>query len=259
MRPVVGFTTRHRTVTSEAGAEPVYTAGEDYARMIRAAGGLPVALLAGDDSEADEILDRIDALVLSGGGDVDPAYYGSPGDDTVYGVDPPRDRLEVALAQGARERRLPTLCICRGMQVLNVALGGSLIVHLDPDGDGAFDHRNLGTERSSRHHSVILEPGSLTAKALGVDAVEVNSFHHQAVDRIAPGLVVTGRAPDGVVEALAPEDDAWPMWAVQWHPEALGPRDEPSLRLFRSLVEAANEATRLQSLPPEGEGTGGTG
>jgi putative glutamine amidotransferase len=156
----------------------------------------------------------------------------------VYGIDPARDEFEIALAREARDRRLPTLFICRGMQVLNVALGGTLITDIASAGPALIDHQRIDQPAGTRQHTVDIDPGSSTATALGTTTVTVNSLHHQAIRDLAPGLAVTGRAPDGIIEAVASTDD-WPMWAVQWHPESLGADDEPSLRLFEHLVQAA--------------------
>ena len=206
--------------------------------MVRTAGGIPVSLTPGPVDEVPTILDRLDGLVLSGGGDVEPSRYNGSTHPSVYGVDPERDAFEVALIHEAHARSLPTLCICRGLQVLNVALGGTLIADISSEDPDLIDHRRLDMSASTRQHRVDLVAGTATALALGADSVEVNSLHHQAVRDVAPGLQVTGRSPDGLVEALAPTDD-WPMWAVQWHPESLGATDDASTRLFKTFVEAA--------------------
>jgi putative glutamine amidotransferase len=246
MRPLIGVTASRHRLNKRPDNDLVYLAFVSYAIMVRAAGGIPVALVPGAADEAPQVLDRLDGVVLSGGGDVDPGRYRGDHHDTVYGVDPGRDAFEIAMVRTARERRFPTLCICRGMQLVNVAFGGTLIADIASEGPGLVDHRHIAESAGLRSHIVDLTPGSSTARALGGDVVEVNSLHHQAVRDVAPGFVVTGRAPDGMIEALAPEEEDWPMWAVQWHPEGLGPGDEPSLALFRTFVEAAAEATSLR-------------
>lgn len=210
-----------------------------YTRMVREAGGLPVVLVPGHADEAVEVLDRIDGLLLTGGGDVDPAVYGGSPHESVYSVDPLRDEFEIALVLAAAERRMPTLGICRGLQVANVALGGTLYEDIKARVPGALEHRRHGPSVSEPQHRVELEPDSTTATAIGKDTVEVNTVHHQALHDVADRLRVTGRAPDGVIESVEPIDTTWPMWAVQWHPEYLGPDDEPSLSLFRAFVAAA--------------------
>jgi putative glutamine amidotransferase len=206
--------------------------------MVRRAGGLPVLLTPGPSEQVHDLLGRLDGLVLTGGGDLDPATYGGIAHESVYGVDRERDDFELALARAAAERRFPTLCICRGMQVMNVALGGTLIEDLPSERPGATEHNIAGDEAFRPQHEVNVEPGTTTAKALGCDHLSVNSVHHQALRSVAAGLVVTATAPDGIIEAVAPEDRDWPMWAVQWHPEYRGPDDAPSLGLFQALVDA---------------------
>lgn len=227
-------------VTSSRGetrATVVYT---NYTTMVRRAGGLPVILTPGQPEEAAAVLGRLDGLVLTGGGDVDPLQYGGKTVETVYEVDPLRDEYEMALSRAARRSRLPTLAICRGMQVLNVALGGTLIVDISNALPEAIRHLVDGPASIEPQHRVDVEPTSAMAAALGTPTVEVNTIHHQALDGVAEGIRVVGRAPDGVIEAIEPDDATWCMLGVQWHPEYLGPDDLPSMRLFRSLVEAAS-------------------
>lgn len=242
MRPIIGVTTSRHTLTERLDKDRVYLAFVTYTSMVRAAGGIPVSLTPGAVDEVPALIDRLDGLLLAGGGDVDPARYGGATHESVYGIDPARDEYEIALVRAARERRLPTLCVCRGMQVLNVALGGTLIADIGTHGPGLIDHRRIDQPAATRQHTVGLDPNSSTAMALGAATVTVNSLHHQAIGDLAPGLVVTGRAPDGIIEAVAPTDD-WPMWAVQWHPESLGADDEPSFRLFDQLIRAALGST----------------
>lgn len=239
MRPLIGITTSRHHLAHRVDNDRVYMAFVAYTAMVRAVGGIPVALVPGPTDEAGTLIDRIDGLLLAGGGDVEPLRYGGEHHDTVYGVDPDRDSFEIELVRTARERRFPTLCICRGMQLANVAFGGTLIVDIATQDPGFLDHRRIADPAATLSHVVDLTPGSSTAKAVGTDSLEVNSLHHQGVGDVAPGLVVTGLAPDGIIEAIAPIDDDWPMWAVQWHPEGLGPGDAPSLELFRTFVDAA--------------------
>ena len=239
-RPLIGITAGLRKVKASVGLEPAHTVWPAYADMVRAAGGIPIAVLPGDPTEAEALLARLDGILFSGGGDVDPARYGGETRPRVYGIDEARDEFEVILVRAAQATRFPTLCICRGMQVVNVALGGTLIEDLLDDDAGRLQHWVDGEGKDQNaQHEVSVEPGSTTAKALGTDHVLVNSIHHQAVRTPGKGLVVTGTSHDGVIESLEPEDSAWPMWAVQWHPELLGTGDAPSLRLFKALVDAA--------------------
>lgn len=239
MRPVIGITTGLRVVHTSAGETRVHALVPNYTEMVRRAGGIPLLFTPGDPDEIPSLLARVDGVVMTGGGDVDPARYGGTHHPAVYGVDAARDEFEMALAAALAERRTPTVCICRGLQVMNVAMGGSLIEDISSEGPGMLPHWVDGDGAYEAQHPVMLEPGSITAKALGTEALGVNTLHHQAVRRVGSGLMVTGRAPDGIVEALAPEDDEWPMWAVQWHPEYLGPTHEPSRSLFETLIRAA--------------------
>jgi len=200
-----------------------------YSDCVATAGGVPVMLPCLDDAVS--ALERCDALVLTGGGDVDPARYGEDPHETVSGVDPRRDRVEIALVHRALELGLPILAVCRGMQVLNVALGGSLIQHLE--GDHLHQHAAWDFPVHARTHPVSFATGSLAHRLLG-DAIEVNTLHHQALGRLADALVCTGRAPDGVVESV--EVPGRHVWGVQWHPELLTPQPDPT---FVWLVDRA--------------------
>lgn len=239
MTPLIGITTGLRTLHTPTGDYPAHTLGPHYTAIVRRAGGIPVLITPGDPDEIPLLLDRLDGVVMSGGGDVDPARYGGTPHPKVYGIDPLRDEFEIALAHALAERRKPTVCICRGMQVMNVAFGGSLIEDIGAEGPDMLNHWRDGDDSYLGIHPVSVEPGSPTAKALGTEELAVNSLHHQAVRRVGTGLVATGRAPDGIVEALAPEDPAWPMLAVQWHPEYLGPDHGPSLSFFETLIRSA--------------------
>ena len=237
--PVIGITTGLRVIHTSSGDTRVHALVPNYTEMVRRAGGIPILFTPGDPDEIPALLARVDGIVMTGGGDVDPARSGGQPHPAVYGVDPSRDEFEFALAAHLADRRVPTVCICRGLQVMNVALGGTLIEDITSEGPDMLSHWVDGDGSYEPQHPVLVEPGSTTAKALGTEELGVNSLHHQAVRTVGSGLVVTGRAPDGIVEALAPEDSDWPMWAVQWHPEYLGPTHEPSRSLFESLIRAA--------------------
>ena len=207
---------------------------EQYVAAVRAAKGRPVLLTAPEPDPSEEVLSSFDALLLAGGGDVDPVSYGGVARQEIYGVDPLRDELEVALVQGAASIGLPTLCICRGMQVANVAFGGTLVEHL-PDVEGVGDHGEpLGKGVS---HDVVLTPGSRIRTVIGQDRVSGSSHHHQGLDRLGAGLVPVGRSEDGLIEAIERED-GW-FIGVQWHPEETFGSDPAQAALFGGLVEAA--------------------
>jgi len=228
-------------VTSPAGESRAHVLYTTYTAMIREAGGLPVVVAPGAPDEVDALLDRLDGLVLSGGGDIDPARYGGNAHETIYEVDPLRDEFELAMARAAAERRIPTLAICRGMHIANVAFGGTLFEDVNAHFPDALEHWRHGHAATEPQHRVAVDADSTTAAALGKDAVEVNTIHHQSLRQVAVQFRVTGKAPDGVIESIEPTDSSWPMWGVQWHPEYLGPNDIPSLSLFQALVAAASD------------------
>ena len=209
-----------------------------YVRRIVEAGGLPLVLspVLGPE-RATEALADVDGLLLSGGADIVPARYGASPSPRLGPVEPERDAFELALFGAARARGLPVLAICRGLQLVNVAAGGTLWQDLPSERPGAVAHQQ-GVPRSVRTHDVRLGRGTRTAELLGVEALSTNSMHHQAVRDIGPGLVATGWAADGVIEALEAADGATWLVGVQWHPEDLG-EGGPDDGLFRGFVAAA--------------------
>lgn len=187
-------------------------------------------------SDAGDLLARFDGLMLIGGGDVDPSRYGEPRSAETYGVDADTDTFELNLVSAALERELPTLAICRGIQVLNVALGGTLIQHITGR-EGLLDHGIPGAGDGGAHHEVRLEPGSRIAKAMGTETADCASHHHQAIARLSESLVATGWSEDGVIEAVEAES-GWVL-GVQWHPEDTAADDPSQQGLFDALVEEA--------------------
>ncbi len=192
---------------------PVFAIGQPYLRAIRRANGIPL-MLPPDPGVVDNLVSlipRVDALVLAGGGDVDPRRYGQPSTaEELYGIVPDHDEVEFAVAAAALERELPVLAVCRGMQVVNVALGGTL-------------HQHIGDDHWFVHHPVEVEAGSRVGKAVGtvIDTHRLDqchSVHHQAVDRLGDGLRISARSVDGITEAYESERGAW-LVGVQWHPE----------------------------------------
>ncbi len=190
------------------------------------AGGEPFLLPPGD--EVGERLRYAHGAVIPGGPDLDPSVYGQTRHERTAGSDPVQDAYDIAIVRALLEQRLPFLAIARGMQVVNVALGGTLIQHLDED--GPVPHRE-------GMHRVLLEPGCRTALAIGGRTLFVSSHHHQALDRIGAGLRVVGRADDGCVEVI--EHNSAPLLAVQWHPEDYADLDRQQQALFDAVVETA--------------------
>ncbi|HET6681601.1 MAG TPA: gamma-glutamyl-gamma-aminobutyrate hydrolase family protein [Gemmatimonadaceae bacterium] len=173
-----------------------------------------------DNADVPSLLERVDGLVLTGGEDIDPARYHAEPHPTVEYMSGARDATELALAEAARALRLPTLAICRGMQVINVAFGGTLVQDIPSSIAGALRHQQPGA-RTDRTHDITVDGDSRLADILGTQRTAVNSLHHQAVDRPGDGLRISARAPDGVIEAIECTDDGWWMQGIQWHPEEL--------------------------------------
>jgi putative glutamine amidotransferase len=190
-------------------------------------------------SVAPVILDGVAGLLVTGGEDVAPGRYGETAHPTVQAHDE-RDEMEIALVIEAQRRRLPTLAICRGIQVVNVAFGGTLIQDIPSQCANALDH-DPGVPRDARIHEVRLQAGSKLVRALGTDRLMTNSFHHQALARVSSELCVTARATDGIIEGAESADPAWWMLGVQWHPEELANTPEPWDRnLFSAFSAAVN-------------------
>jgi putative glutamine amidotransferase len=237
--PLIGITTYG---CDERGR---YALPAEYVAAVDRAGGVPV-LIPPAPQHAGRYLDLVDGLVLAGGGDLDPAHYGGEGHETLYGIDVARDALELALARRIVALRRPTLAICRGLQVLNVALGGSLVEHL-PEAVGE-DVLHRAPPREPTPHAVRVERGSRLAAIIRDTELAPMSWHHQAVRALAPGLAVTARAPDGTIEALEMPGHPW-LIAVQWHPELTAQQDPAQQRLFDALVDASLERTPRQETP----------
>jgi putative glutamine amidotransferase len=226
----------------------------NYARSLEGAGLIPVVVPPlTDPTRAGEILDSAGGLLLTGGEDVDPARYGAARHPELGATHPARDATELALLAAARERRMPVLAICRGIQVLNVACGGTLYQDLPSERPSAVSH-DQPHDRSARTHDVAITAGSRLAAATGAMQMAVNSYHHQAVNRLGAGLHVTAVAPDGVIEGVEVDDPAWWVLSVQWHPEDLTTDarswDRGIFKAFADeIARAAQPAIRASSVP----------
>jgi putative glutamine amidotransferase len=233
-RPVIGICAAIESAQWAAWEVDVNLSPRTYSLAVQRAGGLAL-ILPPDDVAAespDELLDMLDALILAGGSDIDPASYGAQPHPETRSSRPERDRFELGLGTRALERDMPVLGICRGMEMLNVIQGGTLHQHL-----GLELHRH--TPGAFTDHGVRLEPGSLTERVVGAEQTEVKSAHHQGLDVLGDGVVATGWADDDVVEAIELPDRSFAV-GVLWHPE----EDERS-RVIGSLVEKARE--RMQA------------
>jgi putative glutamine amidotransferase len=218
----------------------------DYARAVVLAGGLPVLLAPTADGEVrQELIDSVDGLLIPGGNDLDPALYGQAPHPKTKLADRERQAFDLEMVKLAEARRMPILGICLGCQVMNVARGGTLHQHLPdvPREEEGLLHSRKGDR--SNAHGVTVAPDTVLEKVIRVErTVDCNSRHHQAIDRVGEGLVVSARAPDGVVEAV--EDPRYPFWvAVQWHPENLAGTVHE--RLFAGLVQAADAFRKKQA------------
>lgn len=235
LRPVIGLCTALEQARWGVWDDRAALLPYSYIRAVSVAGGTPI-LLAPDPAitaEPDAVLDLLDGLILAGGADVDPSRYGAEAHPETRGTVPDRDDFEIALSRGALARRLPVLGICRGMQVLNVARGGTLTQHL-PDDLGHEDHRRTIGSFADADHDVLLADGSLAARAAGEARHATKSHHHQGVARLGEGWVVTGRATlDELPEAIEDPSCGFAL-GVQWHPEA-----DPGSSVIASLVRAA--------------------
>jgi len=227
-RPMIGLTCYEEEARWGVWDTPAMLLPSRYIRSVVAAGGLPVLLPPVPDL-IEEAMPRLDGLILSGGPDIDPSRYHATALQTTAPPRPDRDAAELGLLAVAQTAGLPVLGICRGLQLINVARGGTLIQHL-PDTLGSSEH--APADAVYGHHPALVTAGSLLAKALGRVEADVPSYHHQGIDELGSGLSVTAVAPDGTIEAI--EDSSLPFFlGVQWHPEA-----GEDLSLFTALVNA---------------------
>ncbi|MBW9094953.1 gamma-glutamyl-gamma-aminobutyrate hydrolase family protein [Microbacterium jejuense] len=240
---MIGLTTYLELVTQDVWQERGAFLPEPYVTSVTAAGGIPVLLPPQPAAEdvVDAVLERLDGLLLTGGLDVDPALYGAERHPLTDPARPDRDAWELALFRGAERCRMPVLAICRGLQLVNVARGGTLHQHL-PEA--------LGTERycvgggQYAINEVTVDSGSRLAELIGPGELDVHSYHHQGIERLGEGLVATARGQEGLVQAFESDGDDY-LVGVQWHPEA----NTEDRRLFEGLVAAASMFSLGSALP----------
>ncbi len=233
--PLIGVTT---SITVDKTPERAYV-NSAYLHAVQQAGGVPVALPPQlSAASMRRLTENLQGLLLTGGGDMDPARFGEAPHATLYDVSPARDTLEISVLQLALDRGLPVLAVCRGLQVLNVALGGSLYQDVGTDPGTQMPHSQR-EPRDQPTHKVRVTPGCRLAAALGTEELEVNSMHHQAVKRLGRGVTAVAWAPDQLVEGAEMHDPSRFVLGVQWHPEELVGHSEPARRLFAALVAAA--------------------
>lgn len=208
-----------------------------YVHAVAAAGGTPVLIPHQEESQLENILEQISGLLVPGGVDLDPIYFDQELHPKSGIIDPWRDQSDLVLIRGALARSIPILAICRGCQVLNVACGGSLIQDIESQIRQPIKHRQEAP-RWYPTHEIAIAADSLLARIYGAATIRVNSFHHQALDQIAPGFRVTARTSDGVVEAIESIDNRFVL-GVQWHPELMAGHDPGVSKLFAHFVAAA--------------------
>lgn len=234
MKPIVGITSWRRRLDTFYGPDTLQTLSTHYTDSVSAAGMIPLMFPAAlEPDDAPGLVATVDGLLISGGDDVDPTSYGAENTDSKNAF-PEVDRFEIAVARTAREQAKPVLAICRGLQLLNVALGGNLIQEVTSEGGVhepvTRDHEAM----QARRHVVRFEEGSVLARMYRASEAKVNTLHHQGLDRIADDLIVEGRSDDGLIEAARYSGDWWAL-GVQWHPERL---DGDHQRIFAELRKA---------------------
>jgi putative glutamine amidotransferase len=248
-RPLIGITTQ--TLQSidgiPEGLPQSVVMNQRYYQAAAAAGAAPVLIPLLDDMESlRAIYDRMDGILIPGGVDVDPAAFGETPHERLGRIDPARDRVELQLVEWAVEDRKPVLGLCRGLQVINVALGGTLYQDLEAQYPNALKHDyfpNYGFERDYLAHEVALTPGSRLQHALHAESIAVNSMHHQGIKQLGRSLAPSATAPDGLIEAIESCDGSF-LVGVQWHPEVFEANDPNTEHLFTEFLAAARSGAR---------------
>lgn len=250
MKPLIGISPTPREADLDHGRFRSYTLSDTYSHAVIAAGGIPVILPAHPEM-IDDILDTLDAVIFSGGGDIDPSYWSEERHPAADGFDEQRDTFELQAIPKVIARDMPMLGICRGLQTINVAQGGSLYQDIPDQIANALQHRQQkdGKTRDEPSHPITIDAGDNPLRAaVGSDTTMVNSFHHQSVKDIGEGLEVIARSDDGVIEAMWLPAMSFGL-AVQWHPEMLAPQFPDQARIFDALVAAAKAKKQIGVAP----------
>lgn len=238
MKPVVGITSWRRRLETFYGPDTLQTLSTYYTDSVVRSGMTPVLFPAAlEAADADRLAEMVDGLVISGGDDIDPVTYGAENTDSKR-AHREVDEFEISLVRAAREQGKPLLAICRGLQLLNVALGGTLLQEVTSEGGVHETVSRDHVEMNARRHVVRFEEGALLAGVYGATEAKVNTLHHQGVDRLAEELVVEGRSDDGLVEAARFDGDWWAL-GVQWHPERLEDEHQRLFAVFKRAIESA--------------------
>ncbi len=229
MKPMIG-------ITSDVERESKYVLNEQYAKAVIRAGGLPIILPCGIEADVIRIARELDGVLLTGGGDIDPMLFGEEPHPRLGEISPARDSLELALIHEMLAVDKPILGICRGLQILNIALGGNMYQDIYAQSDKTLLQHSQKSPRSHRSHFVQVKKGTILSSIAQAERIKVNSYHHQAVKDVLKPLVVSGTANDGMIEAIESKVHRFVM-GVQWHPEALVENgDAVSLRLFENFI-----------------------
>lgn len=239
MKPLIGLTPTPETRLQEHGTFRLHTLNEHYSQSVNAAGGIAVMLPS--NNEIESLLDRLDAVIVTGGGDIDPQKYGEEKHAKTDGIDSERDAFELAIVRAAIARDMPLLGICRGLQIMNVALGGTLLQDVADLVENAQQHKQQDEKISyaDTFQTVTLTDGNNPLRSIvDGDTLDVNTFHHQCIGALAPSLQVMARTADGLIEAVYNPKMTFGM-AVQWHPELLAHNHAKHAAIFGAFVEAA--------------------
>ncbi|MGD2042836.1 MAG: gamma-glutamyl-gamma-aminobutyrate hydrolase family protein [Acidimicrobiia bacterium] len=236
MKPIVGITSWKRRLDTYYGPEDLQTLAAYYTDSVIAGGMLPVMFPSSlDPADADRLVSGVDGILVSGGDDIDPATYGEENTDSMR-ISRAADDFEIAIVAAARRQDKPLLAICRGLQLLNVWLGGTLDQEVTSEGGVHELISRNPEEMNARRHVVTFEDGSIISRIYGAEEAKVNTLHHQGIARVADGLIVEGRTDDGLVEAGRVAGDWWAL-GVQWHPERMDGDHQQVFTEFRRVIE----------------------